>query len=304
LAFLGYHESYLEHDSGAGHPESASRLTAIESHLEEAGLWEGLPRVEVRPAAREEIEAVHPGGLFDVVRSLSEHTGFLDPDTHVGRRSFDAALLAAGALLAAADEVMGGGERRGLCLVRPPGHHAGPSRSMGFCLFNNVAVCARYLKAAHGVERVAIVDFDVHHGNGTEDAVREDPDVFFLSLHRYPFYPGTGGPGPGPAGTVAVKNCPLPASISREEYFAALEEGLREVERFAPEVILVSAGFDAHVADPIGGLCLESEDYGAITERIVTVAERTARGRVISTLEGGYGLRALGPSVEAHLRAL
>jgi acetoin utilization deacetylase AcuC-like enzyme len=279
-------------------------LTAIEAHLARAGLWESLPRLDVRPATRGEIEAVHTSEHVDLIRAASERTGYLDPDTHVGARSHEAALLAAGALLSAADVVMGGGERRGLCLVRPPGHHATVTRAMGFCLFNNVAVCARYLKAAHGVRRVAIVDFDVHHGNGTEDAVREDPDIFFLSLHRFPFYPGTGGPGSKPPGTVAVRNFPLSGSVTREEYFAAFEEGLREVEEFAPEVVLVSAGFDAHVADPIGGLCLEAEDYGALTERIVALAERTAGGRVISTLEGGYGLRALGPSVEAHLRAL
>jgi acetoin utilization deacetylase AcuC-like enzyme len=304
LAFLAYDELFLEHDTGPGHPESAHRLRAILSHLDESGLASRLVDLPPRAATREEIELAHDAGHYERVESFSRDARPFDLDTPTGHRSFEAARRAAGSTLAAADEVMSGGQTRGLCLVRPPGHHATSGRAMGFCLFNNLAVCARYLMREHAVSRVAIVDFDVHHGNGTEAIFARDPAVFYLSLHRYPFYPGTGGPYADTEGLVAVRNVPLPGSLPPEEYHRFFDRAAEEVEAHAPEVVLVSAGFDSHVEDPIGGLNLETADFGRITGRIVELAERCADGRIISALEGGYSLRRLGECVAEHLRAL
>ncbi len=304
MAYLLTDETFLAHDAGPGHPERPERLTAITEHLRRVGLLDRLEPLAARPAAPEEILRVHSAELHERVRTVSALAGRLDPDTGVSPRSFDAALRAAGALLAAADAVPAGEDPCALCLVRPPGHHATPTRAMGFCLFNNVAVAARYLQDRHGIRRVAVVDFDVHHGNGTEEIFRDDPSVFYLSIHRYPFYPGTGGPrshGPAPA---ATRNIPLPAGVSREDYHAAWEDGLAEVREFAPEVILLSAGFDAHRRDPVGGLSLVEKDYERLTRAVREVAEDTAGGRMISALEGGYALEVLGPCVEHHLRGL
>lgn len=304
MAFLSYDSTYLEHDTGPAHPEAAVRLVSVVAHLKKEGIWERARHLTPRPAVRAEIELAHEPHHFDRVADAVRREAHLDPDTVTSARSLDAALLAAGATLTAADEVMAGEDRRGLCLVRPPGHHATPDRAMGFCLFNSLAVCARYLRAEYAVKRVAIIDFDVHHGNGTEEIFCEDPGVFYLSLHRYPFYPGTGGPYDTWNRGVAVRDIPLPADTTPEQYHKSLARGLSEVAAYQPEVVLVSAGFDAHRLDPIGGLGLTEEDFHEITRAIVALAERTAKGRVISALEGGYNLDVLGPSVEQHLRAL
>ena len=304
MAFLAYDDLFLEHDTGPGHPESPDRLVAIVDHLTSRGLFGRARRIELRPATREELALAHDEDHIARMAGTEGRSGRLDPDTRVGPRSHDAALLAAGSLLAATDEVMGGGETRGMCLVRPPGHHAERGRAMGFCLYDNVAICARYAQRRHGIERVAIVDFDVHHGNGTQDVFKDDESVFYLSLHRYPFFPGSGGPADGGDAPVATLNVPLPGGTPREVYHEAFDRALERVEAFAPEFLVLSAGFDAHRDDPIGGLGLTAADFGLLTEKLVALAERTAKGRVVSALEGGYGLRALGPCVEAHLTAL
>jgi acetoin utilization deacetylase AcuC-like enzyme len=235
--------------------------------------------------------------------------GFLDVDTVVSPRSFDVALAAAGAGAAAVDAVIGGQDRTALCLVRPPGHHATPTTSMGFCLFNSIALAAKRARNKHQLNRVLIVDFDVHHGNGTQDIFYEDPSVFFFSIHRYGFgfYPGTGsaeetGRGPGRGTTL---NVPITNGTPPSEYHAAFNRAFeRAAEASKPELILVSAGFDAHRLDPIGGLGLDVEDFVRLTERILDVAKEHAAGRVVSLLEGGYHWDATAESVAAHLTTL
>ncbi len=297
-------DAFLLHDAGPGHPEGPDRLLAVRAHLAARPPIPGLRRRSPRAATEDEVALVHTREHIREIRAACAAGEWLDPDTHAGPASWEAALRAVGAVLDAADAVVAGPESRAFCLVRPPGHHAMPSRAMGFCLFDNVAIGARYLREAHGIRRVAIVDFDVHHGNGTEEAFRRDPDVLFLSLHRWPFYPGTGGPGPEGRTSVATRNVPLPVDTVPEYYHLKLEEGLREVTAHHPEIVLVSAGFDAHAEDPVGGLGLSTADFGRITRAIVAAADSTARGRVVSVLEGGYSREHLGPCVEQHLRAL
>jgi acetoin utilization deacetylase AcuC-like enzyme len=304
MAFLVHDSVSLEHDTGNGHPESSERITAILDHFERADIFAKYPRIPARRATVDEITMAHDPGYYRKVKGVADRNGSFDGDTPTGGKSLEAAEMAAGSLLAAADEIMAGTSRRGFCLVRPPGHHATRSRAMGFCLFNSIAICARYLRQRHGLDRVAIIDFDVHHGNGTEDIFSEDPSTFFLSLHRYPFYPGTGGPYRSGRPPAANRNIPLPAHTTPADYLAALDHALLEVAAHRPEIILISAGFDAHINDPIGGLNLSTGDFEKITKRIVRTAEEHADGRIISTLEGGYGLSDLGPSVEAHLSGL
>jgi acetoin utilization deacetylase AcuC-like enzyme len=234
--------------------------------------------------------------------------GRLDPDTVVSPRSFEVALAAAGACASAVDAVLAGPQRTALCLVRPPGHHATPTRSMGFCLFNNVALAARRALKAHGLSRVLIVDWDVHHGNGTQDVFYADPAVMFFSIHRYGnFYPGTGaaretGTGPGLGYTL---NAPIRYGTPRRQYQAAFTSALDQAaEKIKPELVLLSAGFDAHARDPIGSLGLEVEDFAELTSQVLEVARAHAGGRLVSCLEGGYHLEALAESVQAHLEGL
>lgn len=302
MAHLAFDERFLAHRAGHGHPECPDRLRAIMVHLRDARILAKLRPVPHRAASRGEVQYVHSPRHYNLVETTCAAGGAFDPDTAAVPASFEASVRAAGAVIAAADAVMAGPDRRALCLVRPPGHHATPDQVMGFCLFNNIAIGAEHFRRAHGLNRIAIIDFDVHHGNGTEAAFANDPDVFFLSLHRWPFFPGTGGPGSGDA--VATLNVPLPPDTSPAAYHRAFDAALREVEDHRPEAVLVSAGFDAHRDDPIGGLNLTAGDFGRLTEKIVAMAERTAGGRVVTTLEGGYNLSALGPCVEAHLRAL
>lgn len=304
MAFLVYDDAFLEHDTGPRHPERPERLTRILARVTESGLFSRFRLVTPRKATDEELERVHPPAQIRKIREACEAGQALDPDTVVGPFSFRAALLAAGAAVAGADEIGGENERRGFCLVRPPGHHAGAERAMGFCLFNNIAVAVRHLQVRYGVGRMAIVDFDVHHGNGTEQIFRDDEDVFYLSTHRHPFYPGTGGPAPAGRPPRATLDLPLPSNTSATRFVEVLEGGLEEVRAFRPEVVLVSAGFDAEKDDPIGGLGLTAPDFRTITDFIVEVAEETAQGRVLSFLEGGYNLDQLGACVENHLLAL
>ena len=302
-------DAFLDHGAD-DHPECPRRLVRILDHLGSAGLLDQCRPGKIAPATPSMLRLVHGDSQIANVRewsSLGGHQPREAADTLITRRSYDVSLQAIGATLSAVDSVIAGEDSSALCLIRPPGHHATDKRSMGFCLFNNVAVAARYAQRAHQVGRVLIVDWDVHHGNGTQDIFYEDESVVFFSIHRHPFYPGTGqthetGSRKGLGSTI---NVPLELGVSRKEYLSAYQAGLERAIRFAkPDLVLISAGFDAHHADPIGSLGLEAEDYRTLTDAVVEVARTHAEGRVISCLEGGYNLTALGQSLEQHLRGL
>jgi acetoin utilization deacetylase AcuC-like enzyme len=301
---------FLQHDTGPGHPERPERLRAVGDRLDASGLTFRCTPGVYEPLPADEVAALHVPAFVQRVRRTAERgSGYLDADTPVGRDSFAVALAAAGVCCSAVGEVLAGADRNALCLVRPPGHHATPTRSMGFCLFNNVALAARRARSKHGLNRVLIVDWDVHHGNGTQDIFYGDGPVTFFSIHRYGrgFYPGTGaagetGTGPGLGHTV---NAPLPFGVSRPAYRAAFAAALEKAADVSkPELVLVSAGFDAHAADPVGSLGLEVEDFADLTRLVLDVARTHAGGRLVSCLEGGYNLGALAESVQAHLEQL
>jgi acetoin utilization deacetylase AcuC-like enzyme len=308
---LVYHPDCLRHDTGPWHPERPERLRAVLTHLDRTGLRARLAQVPARDAEPGWMTAVHaPAHVAQVeaaCRMARGHHVFLDHETPVSEGSWDAIRKAAGGALAAVDKVMAGEVRNAFCLVRPPGHHAEPDRVMGFCLINNVAVAARYVQRRYGLSRVAILDFDVHHGNGTQAAFWSDPTVLYGSIHQYPFYPGTGaaaerGAGAGEGFTL---NCPLAAGGGDKEFQDALEGTLLPAaEAFEPEFVLVSAGFDAHGADPLGGMAVTEAGFGRLTKAIRRLADAKCGGRLVSVLEGGYDLDALGASVAAHLEAL
>ena len=308
MTLLIYDDIFLEHDTGLGHPENARRLENTVQYLKESGLWEQLTVVRPRAASVEEIGLVHPQTYIDTIKKIADTGGgWLDADTVVSAASYDAAIHAAGAPLTAIDLIMKGEAENAFCLVRPPGHHATPARGMGFCLFNNAAIAARYIQFKYRLEKVFIVDWDVHHGNGTQDTFYGDPTVFYCSMHRYPFYPGSGrkeetGQGKGKGFTI---NVPLSADTLRKKYtelFADVTE--QGAAHFLPEFIIISAGFDTYKKDPIGGLNLEIEDFRTLTEIVMKTAERHCHGRVVSCLEGGYHLTDLPFCIEAHLKAL
>jgi acetoin utilization deacetylase AcuC-like enzyme len=297
------HRDCLMHDMGARHPECPERLRAIEDQLLASGLAGCLHARDAPLAKRAQLERVHlPAYLSELERAAPER-GFvqIDPDTAMNPHTFVAAMRAAGAVVAATDLVVGGEVDAAFCGVRPPGHHAERGRAMGFCFFNNVAVGAAHALESHGLERVAIVDFDVHHGNGTENIFRDDPRVMMVSTFQHPFYPYSGLEGR----SARMVNIPLAAHSGSAEFRATVERyWLPALEAFRPEMLFVSAGFDAHRDDDMAMLNLVEADYAWVTERIVSVARRHAAGRVVSALEGGYDLHALGRSVIAHLRAL
>jgi acetoin utilization deacetylase AcuC-like enzyme len=308
MATLFHDPSMLDHVPARGHPERPERLQAVIRHLERTGLIKSCPAGIVRPATPEELLRVHtPEHLAQIASFGAGGGGPIEQDTWMSSGSERAALMAAGAAVEAVAHVVAGRDQRALCLVRPPGHHARPSGPMGFCLFGNVAVAAADAIERLGLNRVLIVDWDVHHGNGTQEMFYDDPRIGFLSVHRYPFYPGSGaadetGEGPG-LGT--TRNVPLPASVRRSEYRTAFRNALEEMaDSIRPELILISAGFDAHAEDPVGGLGLEVDDFVELTQAVIEAAEVHSGGRIVSVLEGGYNPSILAGCVEAHLRAL
>ncbi|TAL09640.1 MAG: histone deacetylase [Nitrospirae bacterium] len=306
---LVYHADYLQHDMGLGHPESPQRLRAIIARLEETGLLPSLVRIEPHPATDDWVTQVHTNSYVKALRTRAPHQGYvsLDPDTSMSPGSLNAAYLAAGGVLTAIDAIMDKRVDNAFCAVRPPGHHAEADHAMGFCLINNVAVAARYFQKKHGLERIAIVDWDVHHGNGTQHTFYKDPSVFFFSTHQYPYYPGTGafdecGEGKGEGYTL---NVPLSAGKGDPEYLDIFNRVLRPaLTAYKPDAIIISAGFDAHRDDPLAGMNLTDEGYKALTKVVKEIAGEHAGGRVLSCLEGGYNLAALAASVEGHLRVL
>ena len=297
-----------EHRVPERHPERPERLQAILRHLERTGYLESCPSGLVREATRDELLRVHSHAYLDQMEQLEARGGgAMDPDTWVYSQSTMAARLAAGASIEAVRDVMAGPDRRALCVVRPPGHHARPSDAMGFCLFSNVALAAKEAIEQLQVGRVLIVDFDVHHGNGTQEIFYENEQVGFLSIHRYPFYPGTGNrdeTGTG-AGLGCTLNIPLPYGTPPARFQSAFRSGLHKLaDRIKPDLVLVSAGFDAHAEDPVGDLGLEIEDFEILTKEIVAIAETHAQGRIVSVLEGGYNTSILAGCVTVHLDAL
>jgi acetoin utilization deacetylase AcuC-like enzyme len=306
---LVYHPAYLEHDMGAGHPESPNRLRTIMDQLERSGTAARVKRIEARRAEDEWILQVHSPSY---VAALNAHTPAsgrvaLDPDTSLCPGSLSAAYFAAGGALAAVDAIMNGEVVHAFCAVRPPGHHAEVDRAMGFCLFNNVAIAARYVQKQYGLTRVLIVDWDVHHGNGTQHTFEQDPSVLFFSTHQYPHYPGTGraterGTGPGEGFTI---NVPMKPGDGDDEYHAIFMNVLQPAaDAFKPEFVIISSGFDAHRDDPLANMGLTEAGYASLTGLVVDIAKRHAQGRLLSALEGGYHLTALAGSVDAHLKAL
>jgi acetoin utilization deacetylase AcuC-like enzyme len=297
------HPDCTLHEMGDGHPESPQRLKSVLRALQESGLASKLKMVEAPLAEREQLERVHVPEHVEQVFGAAPEKGYayLDPDTSMNPRSLYAALRAAGAVVKGTDMVMAGEVRNAFCAVRPPGHHATRDRPMGFCMFNNVAVGATHALEAHGLERVAVLDFDVHHGNGTEDAFHDDPRVMLCSTFQHPYYPYCGAD----SGNAHIINTPLPAMTDGSGFRAAVErDWLPALDRFKPQMVFVSAGFDAHKDDPLAYLKLSDEDYRWVTEKLVEVAERHAKGRVVSTLEGGYNTEALGRCVVEHVRVL
>ncbi|MBI4559383.1 MAG: histone deacetylase [Candidatus Hydrogenedentes bacterium] len=296
---LAYDERMLLHNTGPGHPERPQRLKSICDALAQAKI--NPPAISVRAATREDLLQVHSARHIETIQRTCENDlVYPDPDTPMMKSSWEASLLAAGSAISACEAVIDGEVDNAFCAVRPPGHHAEPDRAMGFCLFNNVAVAARWLQVARGIEKLAILDWDVHHGNGTQHAFYDDETVYYVSLHEHPHYPGTGLPHERGAGHTNL-NIQMRPGSGPEEWLAAIDKQvLPELERFAPNFLLISCGFDAHQLDPLGAQRLEAETYAEMTHRV----GHLAGGRIVSLLEGGYHLEALADSAVAHFRAL
>ena len=297
------HRDTVLHEISPGHPECPQRIDAIGDRLIEESLFDLLSHHEAPLATREQLTLAHPAAYVELIHDKAPASGSvrLDADTAMNAHSLDAALRAAGAGVLAVEEVLAGRADNAFCMTRPPGHHAERTRAMGFCLFGNIVVAARHAMRVHGLERVAIVDFDVHHGNGTEDIVDGDAGILFCSSFQHPFYPG--GYRPNVPGQRV--NVPLRAGTAGDGFRAAIAASwLPALEDFRPEMLFVSAGFDAHVEDPLASLALQDADFAWITRELMEVAGRHAGGRIVSMLEGGYSLPALGRSAAAHVRAL
>ena len=296
------HADMLDHRPGAGHPECPERLKAVTDALADASDLD-LERIDAPLAEAADLALVHPEAFVQALFEAAPSAGrvYIDPDTAMSPGTLAAARRAAGAVVAAAREAAAGRIERAFCAVRPPGHHAEPDTSMGFCLFSNVAIAARAAQAA-GLKRVAVVDFDVHHGNGTQAAFEADADLMLASVHQSPLYPGSGGTHETGVGNIL--NRPVRPYAAREEWRRAFDQLMDGVDAFAPDLILVSAGFDAHARDPLAQQQLEEADYAWATRGILTVARARCGGKVVSSLEGGYDLEALGRSALAHVRAL
>ena len=298
------HPACLDHDPGRHHPESAARLRAVLDALADPE-FDHLERREAPEAALEDLLRVHPRPQVERLLRAVPKSGHaaIDADTVLSPSSGAAALRAAGAVVAAVDAVVGEEADNAFCAVRPPGHHAEPGRAMGFCLFNNVAIGALRARAVHQLKRIAVVDFDVHHGNGTQAAFEADAGLFYASTHQSPLYPGTGSARETGVGNIV--NAPLRPMSGSSQFRAAMRERfLPALDGFRPEFVLISAGFDAHRSDPLAQLLLDEDDYIWITQRLMEIADRYAGGRVVSALEGGYDLAALGTCVAAHIRVL
>ena len=306
------HKDCWKHEMGPGHPECPERLDAIEDRLLISGVGDALQRREAPLAAIGDIELAHDRMMIAAIRGLGDQLADdiraggppyvqIDPDTAMNVHTWNAALRAAGAVIAATDAVMAGEMENAFCAVRPPGHHAEHNKAMGFCFFNNIAIAAKYALERHGLKRVAIVDFDVHHGNGTEDIIRGDERILMTSFFQHPFFPHTGAD----TRESNMVNLPVPAYTKGMDIRELIEiMWIPRLEAFKPEMIFISAGFDAHREDDMGQMNLNEQDYAWITERVKNVARRHAGGRIVSSLEGGYNFSALGRSVEAHIRVL
>ena len=303
-----YHPDFLKHDMGPAHPESPERLRAIVSRIQKTGTLSRLTQIHPLIASDDWVGQIHARKYVEDLKRRAPTAGYvsLDPDTSVSPGSIPAAYLAAGGGMAGVDAILSGSVDHVFCAVRPPGHHAEHDRAMGFCLFNNVAIAARYVQQRYQLTRVLIVDWDVHHGNGTQHSFYRDGSVLFFSTHQYPYYPGTGHAaeiGEG-AGKGLTMNVPMAAGQGDDAYRAVFETMLRPAaEVFKPEFIIISAGFDAHCDDPLAGMNLTEDGYADLTRIVIDLAKQHSRGRVLSCLEGGYNLTALAASVERHLLA-
>ncbi|WP_045221338.1 histone deacetylase family protein [Desulfonatronum thioautotrophicum] len=306
---LLYDPVFAVHDAGARHPESPMRYTALVRALEEDRKTAVLPRLAPRPATLAELRYCHSQEYIELVRQRIQdgHRSLGFPDTNVGPGSWDAALHAAGGALTAVDTVLAGHAKSVFCVMRPPGHHARPRQGMGFCIFNNIALAARHAQVVHGLERILIVDWDVHHGNGTQEIFYNDPSVLFFSTHQSNWYPYSGEPHETgiDAGEGFTINCPFPYGTDIIPVRTAFLERLLPAARtFQPELVLISAGFDALASDPLGGFQLQPEDFAALSAIVLEIAEATAQGRVVSLLEGGYDLPGLTATALIHVHAL
>lgn len=305
---LLYSENVFLHHETGDNPEKPDRFSVFPKELENSEISRLCRRMDIEPCTKKDLLRVHSANYINQVWSLAKSGGgYLDPDTVVGPSSYEVALLAAGCCSDAVRKVMSGPEKTALCLVRPPGHHALANRAMGFCIFNNVAIAAKVASDELGVNRILIVDWDIHHGNGTQAVFWEDPRVGFMSIHRWPFYPGTGsseetGAGDGLGYTL---NIPMSFGVSRKEYLKAFVSNLEKFSsKIRPELILISAGFDTHKLDPVGNLGLESEDFTTLTDAVLNVAKVYCDGKVVSILEGGYNPKILSESILFHLQSL
>lgn len=307
---LIHHPIYQKHDTGFGHPETPKRYEVVMNALKnDADLWDSLTEITPEKVSRGIVQACHTKDHFKQIEKAFENgIEMLDADTIISMQSFDASLYAAGGVCRAVDAVMTNETDNAFVVVRPPGHHATAEHAMGFCLFNNVAVAARYAQNKYKeIEKVAVVDWDVHHGNGTQGIFYDDPTVFFFSMHQYPWYPGTGSRGETGFGRGKdfTLNVPVKAHTTSQEQKRMFENALEDIDKnFKPDLIMISAGFDAHEADPLGQLKLENEDFVEMTKTVKQWANEVCGGRIVSALEGGYNLQTLGETVRSHIKEL